>query len=901
MTVASSQPRIPQAKAVSDFIWPESQSTRYATIKRNFDTANNPKQRANLMDQLRALINDPRQIKAFLQTERGKENTRAFTLLGEMIRSNDTEIAKKSREVFIKYLETSITKQNLMGSSIDPENPTKAENAFEALSKLINTENPNVRLVQAKTIANSCGYLYREAGDDRTSTTWTRGKIKEEGKAGRDDRLFNFFHNMQRTESGRLLHDLALQSGLQQIHSDLYSAHIRGTETGLSNQVKTSIDQHREVTSTALNPNKVWGDKSFINTIQANNAEEVSFLNTFKRSADFSFSITQLEKGYIHKKGSDRKALVLDFMAGFELLSFRKAGLIKAARATDDPILNRAAKRIEDQQKEMLEALKQHAGREPELAQAIEDMFKAQGTSIFMYHMSGSLGAAEKSVSTLVLKEAQDMAKDYGANAILLSSGTSLTDSFKDLTILRKETEEKVESSAISLANSVLTSINRPALIDDKAIVAFERWGTDISLSADVSDVTKASVPDQARWKKISKAHSSQNLEYFGLDAACEDFKKQLNNSTEPTVVYVKDNFERIYGISIDEMLTRIKADEIIYASTTEGSRLIKNNQDLGGVFAKIAKQARAKNNHKPSQFDLGHAATTASYSSRMQNIILGEHTTLVPEKLIAKIVNEDTKAHQDAGFGIESTGQLERLLVSPEVDKANVQKSERILGILELEKRILDSSESDEVKRTTLEHIHHSLLGERSFNLTDLTAYRADLTTALGNEARDYRGVIASNSTETLTALLKQRFKLDDLSVSTGNISRSVMGYMRKESDLLISGFQGNLPEGLFSSGETSMLEIISSIRDKIKTALEANTMEAEATALNEMLDTFDKAGFPVNQLFPAGSIEDGTWKDHFVFADSLFHSPDEHSSDIIKVLIEIWNNILRSLDIKQ
>lgn len=899
MTVASSQSKIP--KVVSDFIWPESQSTRYATIKRNFDTANNPLQRENLMDQLRTLINDPRQIKAFLQTEKGKENTRAFTLLAEMIRSNDAEIAKKSREVFVKYLEASVTKQNLMGSSIDPENPTKAENAFEAVCKLIDTGNPDTRLVQAKTIANSCGYLYREAGDDRTSTTWTRGKIKEEGKAGTDERLFNFFHNMQKTESGRLLHELALQSGLQKIHAGLYSAHINGTETGLSNQVKTSTDQQREVTSTALNPSRIWGDKSFINIIKANNAEEVNFLNTFKRSADFSFSITQLEKGYIHKKDSDRKALVLDFMAGFELLSFRKAGLIKAAKATEDPILNRAAKRIEEQQKDMLEALKQHAGREPELAQAIEDMFKAQGTSIFMYHMSGSLGAAERSVSTLVLKEAQDMAKDYGTDSILLREGRSLTDSFKDLTILRKETEEAVESSAISLANSILATVGRPTLIDDKAIGAFERWGTDISLSADVSDVTKASPLDTIRWDKISTAHSTQKLEYFGLDAACEDFKNQLNNSTEPAVVYVKDNFERIYGISIDEMLTKVKADEIIHASTTEESRLIKNTQDLGEAFAKIAKQARAKNNHKPSQFDISHAVTTASYSSKMQNIILGEHTTLVPEKLIAKIVNEDTKAHQDAGFGIESTGQLERLLLSPEVDKANVQKSERILGILELEKRILDSSESDEVKRTTLEHIHHNLLGEKGFSLTDINTYRTELTTALGNEARDYKGVIASTSTSTLTALLKQRFKLDDLSVSTGNISRSVMGYMKKESSLLISGFQGNLPEGLFSSGETSMLETISSVRDKIKTALEADTMEAEATAMNEMLDTFNKIGFPVNQLFPAGSVEDGTWRDHFIFADSLFHSPDGHGSDIIKVLIEIWNNILKSLDIRK
>jgi hypothetical protein len=157
--------------------------------------------------------------------------------------------------------------------------------------------------------------------------------------------------------------------------------------------------------------------------------------------------------------------------------------------------------------------------------------------------------------------------------------------------------------------------------------------------------------------------------------------------------------------------------------------------------------------------------------------------------------------------------------------------------------------------------------------------------------------GILRASPASGLTALLKDRYALDDLSISTGNISRSVMGFMRRESELLISGFEGNLPAGMFSSDETAMIDTISGIRSKIQTALDADTLEAEAEAVQAMVDDFSKVGFPVEQLFPSGSIDDGNWKDHFIFADELFHSPDGQGSDIIQILIQIWQNILRGL----
>jgi hypothetical protein len=226
---------------------------------------------------------------------------------------------------------------------------------------------------------------------------------------------------------------------------------------------------------------------------------------------------------------------------------------------------------------------------------------------------------------------------------------------------------------------------------------------------------------------------------------------------------------------------------------------------------------------------------------------------------------------------------------------QANVQKSERILGILELERRILSSAASSDEKKAAVEYIHNNLLGETGFILTQ--GYESQLNSALGTGVRDYKGILAASSPTQLTALLKSRYALDDLSIATGNISRTVMGFMKTESELLISGFEGNLPEGMFSSDETSMLDNILGIQDKIQKALDADTLEAEAGAVADMVEDFCKAGFPVDQLFPAGSIDDGLWKDKFIFADQLFHSPDGEGSDIIQILVQIWQNILRSL----
>ncbi|MDD9897580.1 MAG: hypothetical protein OXU45_01130 [Candidatus Melainabacteria bacterium] len=893
MTVASNQPTI--AKKVEMAILPERNSTRYAVVKRNFDGIDAPEKRKNLIEQLEILESDPRNITNFLRSDKRKEDREAVKLLGQMIRSTDKVVASKAKRVFVQYLEHSTTRENLMGSTIDPENPTKAEAAFETLCEFIDQPDDATKLDQAKVIANSCGFLYRQDGDDTTSTSIKRGKIQEQGKAGRDTRLFNFFKNMQKTESGKLLHNLAVEEGLQEMHNDLYSAHIAGTETGLSNQVKRSAVQQKKVTSYALNPALIWGDKSFVNQVKPANSDEIDFLEGFKKSADFSFSIAELENRFVENE-DERKALVLDFTTAFELLSFRKAALIKMGRASDDPVLNRAAKRIEKEQVKMLEALQQHAGRDKEVAQAIEDMFKSQGTSIFMYHMNGTLGAAEKSVSTLIDKEARELVKDYGADSTKLASGKVLTDSFTDLTQLQKDTEKDIEKQSVSLANEALSDMSRPQLIDTKEVESFERWGADIILSSEVSNESKASTADQERWAKIKKAHSTQELSYFGLDAAGENFKKQLDTNTD--LEYAKDNFERIYGMSPDQMIDLVKAEEVIHASGTESASLIRNAEDFGKAFAKVAKLARERNAHKPKSFDMAHAVTAAPFFSSMNDIIIGEHS-LKPEQLIAKIVNQDTKAHQKAGFGEDSIGQLERLILS-EAEDSEVRQSERILGTLELERRILASNESDEDKKNTIEFLHHRILKETDFKIGDLNDYQNKLNSALGTGATKYKAVIAENSPTKLASLLKARYKYDDLSISNGNVSRTVMGFMRRETDLLIKGFEGNFPAGMFSSGETNMLETISGMRDKIRAALEADTMEAEADALHEVVETFDKAGFPVNELFPSGSIEDGTWRDHFVFSDALFHSPDANHSDIIQVLIEIWNKILGTIATK-
>lgn len=907
MTVLSSKPTI--REKVVNFFGTENPSTRFAIIEHNFEGLASPKKHQTLIDQLDLLMEDPRKIKGFLQTEKGKENRDAMRLLGKMIRSNDQAVRTRSLKIFNKYLETSTTRQNLMGLSIDPANSTKAENAFETSCGFIQGD-PKRKERQAKDIANSCGYLYREEGDDKTNTTWKRGRIQEQGKKSRDPRLFNFFDTMQKTASGRLLHELLVEQGLQEMHTELYSQHIQGIETGLSNEVKQSITEQKNISSSALNPGRIWGDKSFINEIKPTNDAEIKFLNTFKRSKDFRLSVKGLEDRFI-TKSEDRKVLIMDFMAGFELLSFRKASLMKAARAGDDPVLNRAAKKIESQQKEMLEALQRHSGRDTELAEALESMFKAQGSSIFMYHVSGSLGAAEHYVSSRVEREAKELTNDYGVDAIKLQSGDNLKDSYRDLMTLRKESSDAVDKASITLANSALASMGRKEFIDDNLVAEFERWGTNIAFGPDVTNKKKKSTADKTRWEQIKKLHNNQKPKYFGLEAAAKDFENQFKSSQEPAIKYARNNFKRIYGISLGEMIQRVKDSDQPTAKLENGTvSMIRNAEDFGAQFATIAEQARKANAHNPRDFELSHAVTSASFGVRMQNIILGEHT-LKPELIMAKYVNADTKAHQKAGFGMESTGHLERLLLSEDIDMLNednpnkdrskVQKAERTLGLLELERRILDGSDSDADKKATIEYIHRNLLGEKSFpDLTNLTVYRQNLTNALGNSPRDYKSTIAESSPSQLAEVLKLRYKLDDLSISTGNISRSVMGFMRRESDILISGFDGSLPEGLFSADETGMLETVFELRDKITTALEANTVETEVSALNDMKATFSAIGFPVDLLFPAGSDSDGTWKEHFIFADPVFRSSNRESSDIIRVLIEIWNSLLRGLDIK-
>jgi PAS domain-containing protein len=894
MTVASSQPTTPQR--MTQFFVTNNKNTRLAFLRNDFENVNMEGHRLNLIRQLDDLDCEPRQIRALLLTSKGQENKEAFDLLEEMIRSGDSDVSQRALKIFTQYLEGSITRQNLMGSDIDPDHPKKAEAAFKEVCDFVSTDNEANQVRHATRLANSCGFLYRADGDDRQNTTFRRGQINPVGKAGRDQRLFNFFHGMKSTTSGKLLHRLVVDRGLQDIHSDLYTGHLEGSEKGLSDQVKLSINQQNTTNAYSQNPLRIWGDKSLIQSVEARTPQEVTFLESFKKGPDFQFSIAGLEQGFVNASTeAERKALVLDFVTAFELLSFRKAGLMEAGRS-DDIVLTKQAQKIEAQQKQMLEALQQHTGRNAELAQAVEDLFKANGTSIFMYHMKGAIKTTDRAVSALVGREVSELINDYGADAVRLNSGTDVTDSYQDLALLKNETEKRLEESTVTLAETTLLTMGLPGLLDQQAISDFERFAG-VFFSAAVNDKTVVSANDANRWAKIQQEDSTKA--YFGVDTACDELRAQIKTSVDPSIVYVRDNFERIYGITLDEMLDKAKGQERIFKTENEDSAIIGTRDDFLQEVQSVAKHARQENAHNPKDFEFGHAVTRAGFGGAIRAIVNGSRT-LKEEVLIAKIINDDTRAHQNIGFGHDAAGHLERLLLSPELDNPNLQIAERTLGIFELERRIIDSSASNADKVQAINYIHNTLLKEDIFKLKEdyLPFYQEALNSALGTTARDYNSVIAEAAPSQLAAILKERFKVDDLTITNGKLSRSIIGFMNRETDLLIEGFEGNLPDGIFSENPEVVLETLTSLRTKVQAAQAQNDPNQESEALTEMMDTFRSIGMPIDQLIKADTLNDGSWRDNFIFSDPLFHSPSSEQSDIMKVFIEIWNSLIRGLE---
>lgn len=894
MTIASSQPTRVE-RAVS-FVQGQAKDTSLSVLRFNFQKRSNPEQRQKLISQLNGLVDEPRKIKNLLTTSRGKEDTKAFELLEEMIQSGDTEISGKTLKIFTQYLEVSSTRQNAMGDTIDQNGATKHEAAFTELTHFLNTSDPGKKNRHALNIANSCGFLYREEGDDRQSTSWRRGPIDPHAAAGTDNRLFDFFHGLKTTTSGKMLHRLATDSGLHEAHQSLASAHLEGTETGLSNEVKASISQQSGIKAYAFNPLGIWGDKSLTSKVSAESPGEVEFLKEFKKGAEFNFSIAGLEKKFIEAKDLDeRKAVVLDFVTAFELLSFRKAALLEEGKGLIDLVVADKAKAIEKQQKQMMEALQQSSGRNPEVAAAVQDLFKKNGTSIFMFHMKGAVSTTEKAVSALVAREIKELQADYGTDSTLLESGAPIRDSYRDLARLQKETERKVETLSVELAQDALTEIDKPQLLNQKAIADFERF-VGYTFSGDVTDSSKANATDQDRWKKIKK--SSPSSQFFGSDRAAQEIKHQIETSADPHIAYVRDNFERIYGIDLNTMLTRAQEQERIF-KTDEDSYIFDRPGKLTEELTKVAQAARAKHEANPSGFELSHAVTKPGFETKIKKIADGD-MSLTQERIIAEIINADNKAYVDAGFDEGEPGHLERLLRAPNSERPQVQASERILGVLELERRIIKSSNSAGDKAAAIEYIHHNLLGDSSFTVTDLSTYGEQLNQALGKKKTGYRSVIGQSSPEKFSQLLKARYKLDDLTISNGKAAHSVMKFMQRETELLAKGFNGHMPEGLFFNSTDTVLSTLDNLRTKIDAAREAGSMEEESEALVEMLGEFRAIGMPVDSLIQADSLNDGSWKDEFILADPLFLNTNGQQLDIIELFVQIWNSILSKMDVK-
>lgn len=826
-----------------------------------------------------------------------KENKKAYNLIEELISSNNSEISNAARKLFFTHLAESRLKSSLCDRRLSPE-PSNLEAAFDSLVQFASANTQDNKAQHALNLAEACGYLYRKEGDDLTSNWIRRGNINPDSE--KDTRLFNMFKTLQGSSSGRLLYKLVTDDRAGDIrgyHDEIYHRHLKA-EISLSERVITSIGEQHVAASPGLQGRSLFTSRNLTNTVTVQNSEETAFIKRLGRDENFEFSIKKLELSCLGKRGPERKKALDDLVVAFELLSFRKAQAEKLRNDGWIDSFTSQVKVIETQQKDMLEALSQESGRDPELAQLIRDEFSKMGGRILLYHMGGTYTAAEEAVTKLADLRINEFKKAYGVEACKVDGQVITT--HQGLKQLAKETDERLAKSSIELANHTLESLGQGGLINHDHVAAFNKWITAIRLDPCVTNQDVVLTPDSSRFEAIKKqAAGTVEVEFFGLAAAKADLQEQIFKSEDPAVVYVREKAQAIYGYDMNELINKI-IDANTTGNTALGEKFILNRDSFLNKAATVMEEAYQNNLSEPRAFQWEVAVLQGSYEAKLQAVIDGgaqpEH-----EKLIQNIITADNKAHQ--AFFPDSNGQLARLLFAEEHDPQTVngynpQAAKRILGVFDLENRILGSKASDAVKIKAIEYIRLEILGNADFRLEDIANYQSTLNGSLGRQVQDwhYKAIVgSSHQANSLGQILKLSYMSDDIREDIAGIAVRVNDFIERETRILQEGLNGYLPAGGIKLTVSDHMQSLSGRCSELAQSFLHGKDESALGEFNEMM--LNAFGIKPEEIFNGSTSLDETLQQRFMLGDHIMFTKGDDKMDIISVLIDIWTKILNQL----
>ena len=326
----------------------------YSSVERaarKFEESASAKEQADSKKELLRLLgevkdssfaNGQRKNKAFFnEQKRGKAriDTKALSLVEDLMSSGDAEVALAAQKLFLSHLKENSTQK---AKAISADSSGKRAKAFDGVIKFIQAGDKEQA---ALDLIKEVGYVYAEEGDDRTGNWFNAGQLTATGAD--DKRVLNFFEGLRTGDKAEaLLYQMLIENDFLE-HNQAIRTRILNDDAGIhSDRVLASIVQQTQAKSS----------NEDIKLVKIENADEARFVGV----NNFEFSVKKFESDCVDPE--KREGAIVDFVRAFELLSFRKAQVLKANSGDK----NSKSRKIQKQQIDLVKKIQERAGRDPE-------------------------------------------------------------------------------------------------------------------------------------------------------------------------------------------------------------------------------------------------------------------------------------------------------------------------------------------------------------------------------------------------------------------------------------------------------------------------------------------------------------------------------------------------------
>ncbi len=829
-----------------------------------------------------------------------QENQDAIRLFANLIKHDNTEVADLAKKTILGFVKnSSLVRKN---SYMAPRQTA----AIDALIKFAETSNSKPEELEsaAKDAAKHLGFLHCKKGDDGSVSRKTSHQ-----------KLEGFFGYLETTATGRLLIELLNDNGFHNVNKDLAEKVLNDKDfrIGLGDEITDAIEAQRLAQNPELTGYRrvlaaVVGSPAPLTIKAKKDKDEVDFLKQFGYGKDFKFSLAQFESDFIdgRAKGHDicnRDKAIIDLVMAYNLLSFRKAKLSSLNPSSSQ---RRSVQAIAETQQKLLTSLRRADGQDDALRQTILRTLDERTGLIFMAQSAGVAHSAMRSVDQLVINIAKDIKTHYGARAQVIDRGTGKpreVKTYMDIKALREQQGKALDQEAIALSESLASSLKRQLSINHDSVAVFEgtleNYRPTKKLKAIDDDQTRM---DTIRGIKTDAGQEGDVKDDFFIKASKADLIKYLNTQakSDPRIKYVVDNFERIYGKTLDE-LTDLVISRDAEASINEDDKVYRASQFVRNLQRHMS-ASQEKNNETNNVFSMERAVKSTKFDCYFREL-METPGQLGPEEEFTRTILMDMM-DADSKEGFENFNAFSQLLFAEEpydeekhYSGQSTQAAKRTVACMELFRKILRHNDmSDDQKSQAINLILEKALGSKErLNNTGLKMFRKNIEKSLGQADHSYAAITGSSSSKSkFQSLMQGVYLCQDLDNDIASISKDMHQFINRESKLFLESLydEKTASEVLertngesFSRGLTEMAMLGQSV-----------IQDGEIASLSDFQQSVKNAtGMDISSLSTTDLAADEHGASNFIFVN---HPGFTHNGeDIFAIMREVWVSLLEYL----